>query len=361
GDGPWAATGDQADDAAGQELGDVQRAVGGAVEGTDTDAAAPVAADAVEESQDAAGPTAEAGQTADAQPQQAGPAQEEAEGLTNGQEEEGTGAAAGSSADMELGEAQSGPGTNAGLDGGGGAGAGETAAGVVNGGTKSVAPLYLCHKQVRALKIGAVEILPEGRSKIAPKDEAYAPFLAPSGWGARFHGSEDDPGYYVLYEDGYASWSPTKAFEDGYSLMPADQRDDLTFKTPLDVAELARGVGAAARYFADGGGSEPDIFAREEAAIMADFVRDNPDAPVEAMFIHLSLKKRYPRTEPNRADLFVLSLFHAACKAAIAFEADQAAEEAAAKTKPAPSGGWPGDRALQPSKPAMSPTGFSPR
>jgi hypothetical protein len=62
---------------------------------------------------------------------------------------------------------------------------------------------------------------------------------------------------------------------------------------------------------------------------MADFVRGNPDAPVAAMFIHLSLQKRYPRTEPNTADLFVLSLFHSACVAAIKFEADQAAEEAA--------------------------------
>ena len=26
-----------------------------------------------------------------------------------------------------------------------------------------------------------------------------------------------DPGYYVVYEDGYESWSPTKAFEDGHT------------------------------------------------------------------------------------------------------------------------------------------------
>ena len=26
-------------------------------------------------------------------------------------------------------------------------------------------------------------------------------------------------GYYLRYEDGYESWSPAKAFEDGYSLI----------------------------------------------------------------------------------------------------------------------------------------------
>ena len=30
-----------------------------------------------------------------------------------------------------------------------------------------------------------------------------------------------DPGdYLVRYEDGYLSWSPKKAFEDGYSVLP---------------------------------------------------------------------------------------------------------------------------------------------
>lgn len=160
-------------------------------------------------------------------------------------------------------------------------------------------------------------------------------------------------------DDGGASETVVQAAGDFRADIEADHAASWRF----DVAGLARAIAGGARLFADGGmvTEYQDIFDLEEAAIMADFVRGNPDAPVEAMFIHLSLKKRYPRTEPNRADLFVLSLFHAACKAAIAFEADQAAETAAAEAKPAPSGGWPGDRALQPSKPAMSPSGFSPR
>ena len=34
---------------------------------------------------------------------------------------------------------------------------------------------------------------------------------------ARFKMSPDDLGYVVEYADGYRSWSPTKAFEEGYT------------------------------------------------------------------------------------------------------------------------------------------------
>jgi hypothetical protein len=30
-----------------------------------------------------------------------------------------------------------------------------------------------------------------------------------------------EPGYYVMYEDGYISWSPSKAFEQGYTEIAA--------------------------------------------------------------------------------------------------------------------------------------------
>lgn len=221
---------------------------------------------------------------------------------------------------------------------------------------------------VQALQIAALEIDADHSAKIAPKDEGYAPFVTAPGWALRFSGGEADLGYYVAYDDGYASWSPTKAFEDGYSLISppaadADIEEDYARTWRFDVAGLARAIAGGARLFADGGmvTEYQDVFDLEEAAIMADFVRDNPDAPLEAMFIHLGLKKRYPRTEPNRADMFVLSLFHAACKAAFKFEADQAAEEAASAAQPAPAGSWPGERAMQPSDPVFAPTGFTAR
>jgi hypothetical protein len=77
-------------------------------------------------------------------------------------------------------------------------------------------PRYKSHKTVHALKIAAVEIHEDQSATIAPEDDGFAPFKTQPGWGERFKGSEDDRGYYVVYDDGYASWSPTKAFDEGY-------------------------------------------------------------------------------------------------------------------------------------------------
>lgn len=82
--------------------------------------------------------------------------------------------------------------------------------------TSQEMPRYQSHKKVWALKIAALEVGARGEVKIAPADEGYAPFTTADGWADRFKGSED-PGYYVVYEDGYASWSPTEAFEAGYT------------------------------------------------------------------------------------------------------------------------------------------------
>lgn len=78
-------------------------------------------------------------------------------------------------------------------------------------------PRYQSHKKVWALKIAAIEIREDKSAVIAPSEERYASFETKPGWAERFKGSEGDLGYYVAYEDGYASWSPTKAFEQGHT------------------------------------------------------------------------------------------------------------------------------------------------
>lgn len=80
-------------------------------------------------------------------------------------------------------------------------------------------PRYKCHKEVWALKIAAIEIREDKSATIAPTDHRYAPFATKPGWAERWKGGEGDCGYYVVYDDGYASWSPAKAFEEGYSLI----------------------------------------------------------------------------------------------------------------------------------------------
>jgi len=83
---------------------------------------------------------------------------------------------------------------------------------------KTQMPAYLCHKKVHALHIAAVEINKDWSATIAPKEVGFAPFKTRSGWAERFSGTDDDLGVYVVYEDGFTSWSPTAVFEAGYSL-----------------------------------------------------------------------------------------------------------------------------------------------
>jgi hypothetical protein len=76
-------------------------------------------------------------------------------------------------------------------------------------GASAEMPRYQSHKEVWALKIAAIEF--------APVDKGYATLKTDSGYRTKFQGDETDLGYYVVYKDGYKSWSPSKAFEEGYT------------------------------------------------------------------------------------------------------------------------------------------------
>lgn len=75
-------------------------------------------------------------------------------------------------------------------------------------------PRWQCHKTVHAVKMAGY-----ANGTVYPADPTYAPFEAPTAWDDRYRGTDTDPGYYVVYEDGYVSWSPTKAFEEGYTRL----------------------------------------------------------------------------------------------------------------------------------------------
>ncbi len=79
-------------------------------------------------------------------------------------------------------------------------------------------PKYKCHKEVWALKIAEIgEPTDEtGTSRtITPAEEGYGPFVVDGEYMARH--KPEVGGYYVVYADGYKSYSPAKAFEEGYS------------------------------------------------------------------------------------------------------------------------------------------------
>lgn len=95
--------------------------------------------------------------------------------------------------------------------------------------TQAEMPKYVCHKQVRALKIKSIKPLDgDGDLEITPEENGYAPF-AVSGEYAGKHTPEVG-GYYVVYKDGYKSYSPAKAFEGGYVALNngRDGEDELT-------------------------------------------------------------------------------------------------------------------------------------
>lgn len=78
-------------------------------------------------------------------------------------------------------------------------------------------PRYKCHKEVSALKILEVrEPDPsDPRALIVPEDTLYDPF-----WVDVQYVEKHKPvagGYYVRYNDGYQSFSPAEAFEEGYT------------------------------------------------------------------------------------------------------------------------------------------------
>jgi hypothetical protein len=84
-------------------------------------------------------------------------------------------------------------------------------------------PRYKCHKEVWALKIKAIEQAPADSERqwpsgdwlLMPEEAGYAPLRV----GHEEYMLRCKPevgGYYVVYADGYTSYSPAKAFEDGY-------------------------------------------------------------------------------------------------------------------------------------------------
>lgn len=82
-------------------------------------------------------------------------------------------------------------------------------------------PRYQCHKKVWALKIKEIKRAPSGNATVTHslvfKEGAYAPLNVSLEYIDKH--SPQAGGYYVVYDDGYKSYSPAKAFEDGYTRL----------------------------------------------------------------------------------------------------------------------------------------------
>lgn len=84
-------------------------------------------------------------------------------------------------------------------------------------------PRYKCHKEVHALKIKEVidSTKPgnegDGSRLLVIEDAGFAPVRVDHGY-VRKHNPQPG-GYYIVYKDGYKSFSPAEAFEEGYIII----------------------------------------------------------------------------------------------------------------------------------------------
>lgn len=76
-------------------------------------------------------------------------------------------------------------------------------------------PKYECHKEVWALKIAGIVCDPRGVVYFQPAEEGYDKVQLSPEYVAKH--KPEVGGYYVVYEDGYKSFSPGGAFESGYT------------------------------------------------------------------------------------------------------------------------------------------------
>lgn len=81
-------------------------------------------------------------------------------------------------------------------------------------------PKYTCHKVVSAGRILAIETVDavwKSRAvMVVGVRDLQVEFICSGSMFARFEPSPGD--YLAIYEDGYQSFSPKKAFEEGYTL-----------------------------------------------------------------------------------------------------------------------------------------------
>lgn len=78
-------------------------------------------------------------------------------------------------------------------------------------------PTYTCHKKVWALKIENIitERRMNGKNTLTFVNKKYKNIEVSCDYMKKH--SPHTGGYYVVYEDGYKSFSPREAFESGYT------------------------------------------------------------------------------------------------------------------------------------------------
>lgn len=100
-----------------------------------------------------------------------------------------------------------------------------------------VLPRYKCHKEVGAFKIGVIEQspadknVPGGSWELKASTDSFIVVTMCHEWYLKHRPIVG--GYFVLYDDGYASYSTAEAFESGYTPLRNPTKElDLGCYTP---------------------------------------------------------------------------------------------------------------------------------
>lgn len=86
---------------------------------------------------------------------------------------------------------------------------------------------YKCHKQVKAFKITNIKLIEDSIYNLVGSNDIV---MVREDFMQKF--KPEVGGYYVLYNDGYTSYSPAEPFEEGYTELVED-----TFLTRLKKEE----------------------------------------------------------------------------------------------------------------------------
>ena len=80
-------------------------------------------------------------------------------------------------------------------------------------------PKYICKKEVWALKIKSVNLTSKINQEISitPENKTYNDIEISEDYYKKHNPVKG--GYYVVYKDGYKSFSPSDAFESGYDII----------------------------------------------------------------------------------------------------------------------------------------------
>lgn len=79
---------------------------------------------------------------------------------------------------------------------------------------EAMMPRYKCHKEVYALKIKDIKSF-GFYAHLVPVEAGYSDIYVDHDYLSKHQPQVG--GYYVIYNDGYKSFSPEKAFEEGYT------------------------------------------------------------------------------------------------------------------------------------------------